>query len=309
MRQNSILRRLVSLTAVGFLAISLSACANSIPILAGKSAEPTESQSSEQVSEQGGTPDSATPDTATSEPVAEIVEEGIDGRWCPTRESAGAECVAVSFGSVYHEAGGADELVGPHAMPDGTESYSVPGAPFGTFYPAGTPVDIPEYYAGSDIIDQDRIWNSQSGVMLLREAQPSTVNFPAQLQGDWCSTDAARECFSLATTLVANPDAFVQSVSRSDFIDGATEISLCLVADIGPESCSTAASMFFRFFPEGVEWDCGKLASEGALPYGFTACSPDYTLAHDVFKDRLIRVPNHQHDAAYTDSVPMYSVG
>jgi hypothetical protein len=105
-----------------------------------------------------------------------------------------------------------------------------------------------------------------------------------------------------------NPDAFVSSTTDSDDVPGATDITICLAADSGKGECTTSASMFLRYFPAGTRWDCAKAGREGKLPYGFDSCDPDYTDEHDPSKPRLIRLPSHQHNKEYVDSVPMYEL-
>lgn len=100
-----------------------------------------------------------TPATGTS---------SIDGRWCPTPESVHVQgCVTIAFPSATWDDGTAVDLVEQGAQAGGV-SYAQPGAPFGVHYAAGTPIDLPDYYPGADLPEQERIWNGQTAVMLVR---------------------------------------------------------------------------------------------------------------------------------------------
>jgi len=94
--------------------------------------------------------------------------EGIAGRWCPTPESPEATCVAVALPTATYDDGTVMEIfaIGDEA---GGFAYAGDGAPFGTYYPAGVPIQIPDYYPGADLPEQDRLWNGQTGVMMTRE--------------------------------------------------------------------------------------------------------------------------------------------
>ncbi|MHA3683860.1 hypothetical protein ACXR2W_06355 [Leucobacter sp. HY1908] len=102
---------------------------------------------------------------------AEPVVEDINGRWCATPESNNnQECYTIDFPNVTFPSGNVEQL----SERDTSESAGgiglfVPGAPFGTYFPAGVPIEIPDYYLGADLPDQDRIWSGQAGRMLLRE--------------------------------------------------------------------------------------------------------------------------------------------
>lgn len=118
-------------------------------------------------------------DEATSAVVAEDLQPAaepradstVDGRWCPTAESNDRYgCVTVTLPTATYDNGNIVDLTGGGDQnADGGTQFSVPGAPFGTFYPAGTTIDLPDYYTGADLPDQDRIWNGQTAVMLVRD--------------------------------------------------------------------------------------------------------------------------------------------
>ena len=92
-----------------------------------------------------------------------------DGRWCPAPDSdPGWGCVVLAYPQVTIEDTGEDvevELVGED---DECLVLSGADAPFGSFCPAGTALTLPDYYPGEDHPEQDRIWNSQTAVLLLR---------------------------------------------------------------------------------------------------------------------------------------------
>lgn len=116
------------------------------------------------------TEESPTPQEASEPPAASEAPMGIDGDWCPTPESAETACVTVEVPSATFDDGLIVELFVAGEPGDGVIDYGMEGAPFGSFYPAGVAIDpLPDYYPGSDRPDEDRIWNSQTGTMLLRQ--------------------------------------------------------------------------------------------------------------------------------------------
>lgn len=109
---------------------------------------------------------------AEPEPEAtQIVGGDANGYWCPTPESNDRYgCVTIALPTATYDSGDTRELTDRGDLNgDGGTAYIAPGAPFGTFYPAGTPITLPDYYAGSDLPDQDRIWNGQTAIMLVRQ--------------------------------------------------------------------------------------------------------------------------------------------
>lgn len=105
-------------------------------------------------------------------PAAEPVAEDINGHWCPTEDSgSNYGCMTIALPIVtYDNTGQTAELtfVGDSAGTGGF-SFIVPGAPFGTFMPAGIPLNLDGMYAVADRPDEDRIWNGQSGVLHVRQ--------------------------------------------------------------------------------------------------------------------------------------------
>jgi hypothetical protein len=103
------------------------------------------------------------------QPEAAPAGGGPDGRWCPTPESEGNNgCVTITLPTASYDNGTTEQLAEAGASSDGGTNFMTTGAPFGTFYPAGTPIALPDYYTGADVPDQDRIWNGQTAVMLVR---------------------------------------------------------------------------------------------------------------------------------------------
>lgn len=125
---------------------------------------------------------------------------------------------------------------------------------------------------------------------------------PAELwSGTWCNVTDAGDCLSLEGLQAQYPEG--------GFPDGQPVlgeekeiISFCLGYDLGEEQCSMANSVFFTYYPAGVEWNCQEEAAFGDPP----ACDPDYTDAHDARFPRLVRELNHQQGEQYADAPPYY---
>lgn len=101
----------------------------------------------------------------------ELSAEIINGRWCPTEDSQQFDthgCVSIAYPTATYDDGFTASIVDAYEA-DGTISYSLSDAPFGTYMPAGLPIDAPYDIGFADQPDQDRIWNSQSGPLLVRE--------------------------------------------------------------------------------------------------------------------------------------------
>lgn len=132
---------------------------------------------------------------------------------------------------------------------------------------------------------------------------------PPEISGKWC-TISQDECIDLATERSEHPNLFVQK--QSDAYSGrGGGFKVCLDGDLDritdgqlERECSMAASMFIDYYPLGSQWDCGSQLEEWGLP----SCDPDYSDYHDVAKERIVIRPNHQQDAVYHDSPPMYRV-
>lgn len=101
----------------------------------------------------------------------ELSAEIINGRWCPTADSRQFDthgCVSIDYPTATYDDGFTASIVDAYES-DGTISYSLSDAPFGTYMPADLAIDVPYDVGFSDQPDQDRIWNSQSGPLLVRE--------------------------------------------------------------------------------------------------------------------------------------------
>ncbi|UOQ56810.1 hypothetical protein MUN78_14230 [Leucobacter allii] len=98
---------------------------------------------------------------------AEPTVEDANGRWCPTPESFGGGCLTVAAPTVSHETGGTSTIMSSWPQ-DGGLGIALEGAPLGVLLPAGVAAPDLTGYPGADLPDQDRIWNSQTGELLLR---------------------------------------------------------------------------------------------------------------------------------------------
>lgn len=256
----------------------------------------------------------STEPSASATPTAQppLSATAMDGFWRATPEGSS---FAVRGDLIMYESGqrarvlaGEGDFVstiaeGATSCDEGTTGSC---APLGQLVPAGTTVEIPDYAQGvTDDVSLDRIWDGQAGVLYMREPLTTAADFPAELQGSWCSDDGD-VCFGADDLLAEYPLAFVNSTSAAEYVPGAKDFALCVARDMGEDGCTTAASMFLRYFPKGTEWDCDQWGKEGRLPFGFTSCLADTVVAHDVAKERLIIVPNHQQAQEYVDSVPLY---
>ncbi|MGL3149130.1 LppP/LprE family lipoprotein [Microbacterium sp. A82] len=152
--------RLLALVAVGVFSLSLSACA----------APPATEEKLPAAESAAATPEPTAEPTPTA--------EDINGRWCPTAESPATEpCVTIALPNATRDDGFVIDIAqhgSPAETEDGGFSFSTVDAPFGTYYPAGTEIagGTPDYYPGTDLPDADRVWNGQSGTMLVRVATP-----------------------------------------------------------------------------------------------------------------------------------------
>lgn len=136
---------------------------------------------------------------------------------------------------------------------------------------------------------------------------PSVIpGLPAELSGNWCTEPSGTipaECFSDTDKKKQFPQIRVDSIDQADRVPGAKDLHLCIQMDLGND-CSMASSIFLRYFPAGVGWNCTK--SEVPGDYNFPACAPNYSSAHDVSRPRLVRLLNHQQGTNYVDTPPMY---
>ena len=128
------------------------------------------------------------------------------------------------------------------------------------------------------------------------------AGWPDELAGDWCPASDPGSCFSVASLLDEWPNTQLRYTDPSTAVDGTTDMTICLDLDL-EDSCTTSMSMYLRYFPVGVEWDCTALEVE---EHGWPDCYPDYTSSHDSSKPRLVVLPNHQHSTDYVDTEPMY---
>lgn len=95
--------------------------------------------------------------------------EALNGYWCEAPQSQnGYGCVTIDLPTYTVEDTGQTwdfthvDDTGDLVQLDTTD------APFGTFYPAGVAIPADSLMGTDDLPDQDRIWSSQSGMMLVR---------------------------------------------------------------------------------------------------------------------------------------------
>ncbi|WP_029150083.1 hypothetical protein [Microbacterium indicum] len=101
-------------------------------------------------------------------PAPEESTDGVDGRWCEAPQSMSSMgCVTIDGTSITYQDGSVYPLSISEGS-DGLTALSVPGAPLGTLYPAGTPIPTENLMGVSDDPSVDRLWSSQSGTMLIR---------------------------------------------------------------------------------------------------------------------------------------------
>lgn len=136
--------------------------------------------------------------------------------------------------------------------------------------------------------------------------RPTVPGLPGELGGKWCSRLNPGNCFSVVEKKAQYPDLFLKFSGPAADAPGATDYTLCIGHTPGAgNACITAESIFVRYYPVGVGWDCSRNYYHEQLP----TCDPDYSSAHDVTKPRIVVLPNHQQGTVYYDSEPMYLVG
>ncbi|WP_454698233.1 hypothetical protein [Arthrobacter humicola] len=125
---------------------------------------------------------------------------------------------------------------------------------------------------------------------------------PNALSGTWCTRSTPGKCFSAAEIKKASPEARVMEPSPSTQAPGATDYVLCVKMDLS-DHCTTASTIYLRYFPAGVTWNCVQTQ---VVLNDWPACEPDYTSSHDSSQPRLLILPNHQQSPDFIDSPPMY---
>lgn|GEM_PF-3500063 len=140
--------------------------------------------------------------------------------------------------------------------------------------------------------------------ILTRPPADPNGSVPADLRGTWCLPNTS-ECVNVSQLMAEYPESFFDGVSQGQ--SGSTLYTFCTANDLGDllgePACTTAASMYFSYYPKGVDWDCvAALGSNSA----YDGCDPDFTDAHDVSLPRLVIEMNHQQGESYADSPPLY---
>lgn len=109
-----------------------------------------------------------TPSPAETES-QESGSEAVNGSWC---DVDGSTCFEVELPDVTYEDGSTYDITA-HDSPwdhgNGVYEYAMIDAPLGTYYPAGVPLEGYDDSKGPDPIDEDRIWNSQNGLLAVRQ--------------------------------------------------------------------------------------------------------------------------------------------
>lgn len=164
------------------------------------------------------------------------------------------------------------------------------------------------------VVSFDESWDDAVvSAITLTDSTRADINFPAaealdssaypdDIQGEWCQAEDASQCFSLTTLLAEHPSTFMQGDVGfpSPYQPESRSYVICLEHDGSDwDSCTTAATMYLTYYPEGVDGDCENIAT-----FGWPACENGY--AHDTSKPRLVIQANHQQGDLYWDMPPMY---
>lgn len=134
-------------------------------------------------------------------------------------------------------------------------------------------------------------------------AAAAIPGLPDALSGKWCTRATPTTCFDAAELKKRTPTVQVETAGPSERVPGAMDYTLCVQLDLG-DHCTTASSIYLRYFPAGTPWNCARWLAASGTP--LPSCEPDYTSAHDPSEPRLIVRPNHQQAPTYIDSPPMY---
>lgn len=165
------------------------------------------------------------------------------------------------------------------------------------------------------VVSFDESWGDSALVsaITLTDSTRADINFPAadaldlsaypdDLQGTWCQREDTSQCFSLKDVLTQHPSAFLQGDIGfpSPYQPESRSYVICLEHDSSDwDGCTTAATMYLTYYPQGVDGDCERIAT-----FGWPSCGNDYT--HDTSEPRLVIQANHQQGDLYWDMPPMY---
>ena len=97
--------------------------------------------------------------------------EIVNGSWCPTPDTEGNAthgCYTIDYPNVEYEDGETDEIVAV-SNDGGVLSLDLDGAPLGLYVPADTALDESGMDGVEDLPDQERIWNSQTVTLMVRD--------------------------------------------------------------------------------------------------------------------------------------------
>lgn len=132
-----------------------------------EAAAPSESIAPEEAEEP-----SVTTGPADTEEDGEFDPSSVNGRWCAAPDSPADDgCITIEWPNAAFDSGAPTLTISfVEEDADGCVVLSQGDAPFGTYCAAGIELPLPdENFAGGDYPSEDRIWNSQTGWMYLRE--------------------------------------------------------------------------------------------------------------------------------------------
>lgn len=111
------------------------------------------------------------PEPAAEDPAAAPTPESFNGRWCEAPQSMEGRtgCVTIAYPNYTIESSGQTWPFAGLTEQEDTVTLITTDAPFGTYYPAGMNIPAETLMGVADSPEEDRLWSSQSGLMLFRE--------------------------------------------------------------------------------------------------------------------------------------------
>lgn len=150
----------------------------------------------------------------------------------------------------------------------------------------------------------DTALNPSGYTIYVKAPTAGMPGLPVALSGEWCTRIGEKTCFNAGEIMSEHPAAFVDGEGYEDpDVPGSVQYSICLEEEFSDGGCTTASTIYIKYFPVGSSWDCQSVKVDRE---GWPACEPDYTAAHDSTQPRLLVLPNHQQDSVFHDSPPMY---
>jgi hypothetical protein len=185
---------------------------------------------------------------------------------------------------------------------DGEQSHLYAGAS-GELYAEKAAVprgDVFEITARSAEYDRRYIPDGAGLIQLAPSGEPEAqhpTGTPPELAGRWCPLTTSDPCIDTTTIAAEYPQSNVTSITGQ--VSGATDYRVCFRTDANG-ACPMADAMFLRYFPVDADWDCGAHAS------WLGRCDPDFSAEHDLSRERVVRLLNHQQGDSYVDTPPAY---